>query len=82
MEQVRVYKTKDGQLFDDRTKAEDHELMVNIRGIIQAHVKGTSFTPTEIATLLSKEQDKVFDTLGKYRRTMASIKGSMKRIGN
>lgn len=82
MEQVRVYKTKDGQLFDNRNNAETHELMLNLRGIIQNHVKGTNFTPTEVATILSKEQDKVFETLGKYRRTMASLKAATTRIGN
>ena len=82
MEQVRVFRTKDGQLFDNRINAETHELVLNLRGIIQSQVKGTSFTPTEIATLLAKEQSKVFDTIGKYRRTVASVKASITRIGN
>ena len=81
MQQVKVYKTNDGTLFDNRTKAENHELMLTIRGIIQTHVKGTSFTPTELATIMVKEQDRVFNTLGKYRRTMAALK-SIPRIGN
>jgi hypothetical protein len=81
MEQVRVYKTKDGTLFNDRVAAEQHELMINIRGIIQSHVKGTSFGPTEIATILSNKQDMIFNTIGKYRKTMAGIKGSAARIG-
>ena len=76
MEQIKVFKTKDGQLFQDRSSAETHELMVNIRGIIQNHVKGSSFSPTEIATLIAKEQNKVFDTISKYRRTMGSIKAA------
>jgi hypothetical protein len=81
MEQVRVFKTKDGTLFNDRIAAENHELMINIRGIIQSHVKGQSFTPTEIATILSKEQDNMFATIGKYRKTMAGIKSNAGRIG-
>lgn len=79
MEQVKVYRTKDGELFQDRMSAERHELMINIRGIIQNHVKGNSFSPTEMATLLAKEQDRVFDTIGKYRRTMGSLKGAAKK---
>lgn len=81
MEQIKVYKTKDGTLHQDRASAETHELMINFRGIIQSHVKGTSFSPTEIASILAKEQDNVFQTIGKYRRTMAGIKGNAGRIG-
>ncbi len=82
MEQIKVFKTKDNQLFQDRASAETHELMLTIRGIIQSHVKGTSFTPTEMASLIAKEQDKVFDVIGKYRRTMGSIKAAAtSRIG-
>jgi hypothetical protein len=80
MEQVRVYKTKDGKLFNDRIAAEGHELMINIRGVIQSHVKGSSFTPTVIAEILAKEQDNVFNTITKYRRTMAGIKGNAVKI--
>lgn len=82
MQQVRVFKTEDGTLFQDHASAVTHELMIKIRGIIQSHTRGTSFSPTEIATLIAKEQDKVFDTLGKYRRTMGSIKGAAAKIKN
>jgi hypothetical protein len=54
--------------------------MLTIRGIIQSHVKGTSFSPTEMASLIAKEQDKVFEVLGKYRRTMGSIKGAASKV--
>ncbi len=80
MEQVRVYKTKDGTLFHDRVAAEGHELMINLRGIIQSHIKSGSFTPTEIANLFVKEQDTVFNTITKYRRTMAGIKGNAAKL--
>jgi hypothetical protein len=76
MEHVKVYKTKDGTLHQDRSSAETHELMLNLRGIIQSHVRGTSFSPTEIANILAKEQQSVYDTLGKFRRTMAGIKSN------
>lgn len=80
MEQVRVYKTIDGTLFNDRVAAEGHELMIKLRGIMQSHIKGTSFSPTEIASLLVKEQDNVFNTITKYRRTMAGIKGNATKL--
>lgn len=80
MEQIKVFKTRDNQLFQDRASAETHELMLTIRGIIQSHIKGTSFTPTELATLITKEQDTLFDVLGKYRRTMGSIKAASTRL--
>jgi len=80
MEQVRVYKTIDGTLFNDRIAAEGHELMINIRGIIQSHIKTNSLTPTEVANLFVKEQDKMFNTITKYRRTMAGIKGNAAKL--
>jgi hypothetical protein len=55
--------------------------MIKLRGIIQSHTRSPSLSATEIAQLLTKEQDKVFDTLGKYRRTMGSIKAAATRIG-
>lgn len=76
MEQIKVFKTKDGTLHQNRAEAEKHELMLNFRGLIQSHVRGTSFTPTEIASILASKQQEVYDTLGKYRRTMAGIKGN------
>ncbi len=80
MEQVKVYKTKDGMIHQDRSSAETHELMLNLRGIIQSHVRGTSFSPTEIASILSANHTQVYDTLGKYRRTMAGIKGNSSKV--
>lgn len=80
MKQVKVFKTDDGQTFDDRGRAVTHELMITIRGIIQSHTRGSTFSSTEIATLITKEQDQVFEVLGKYRRTMGSIKGAANKI--
>jgi DNA-directed RNA polymerase specialized sigma54-like protein len=81
MQQVKVYKTDDGTLFQNHGDAVTHELMIKLRGIIQSHTRSPSLSATEIAQLLTKEQDKVFDTLGKYRRTMGSIKAAATRIG-
>jgi DNA-directed RNA polymerase specialized sigma54-like protein len=81
MQQVKVFKTEDGTLFQDHGSAVTHELMIKLRGIIQSHTRSPSLSATEIAQLLTKEQDKVFDTLGKYRRTMGSIKAAATRIG-
>jgi hypothetical protein len=76
MKQIRVYQTKDGQTFNDRITAETHELMIKIRGIIQNHVKGEQFSPTEMAKIMVANQTEVFDIIGKYRRTVASVKGA------
>lgn len=75
MKQVKVYQTRDNQTFVNRLDAENHEFKLNIRALIQSHVKGDSFTPMEIANILSKEHNKLFDTLSKYRKTMATLKG-------
>jgi DNA-directed RNA polymerase specialized sigma54-like protein len=80
MQQVKVYKTDDGTLFQNHGDAVTHELMIKLRGIIQSHTRSPSLSATEIAQLLTKEQDRVFDTIGKYRRTMGSIKGAATKI--
>jgi hypothetical protein len=81
MKEVKMFKTEDGQTFPDKMSATKHELMLSIRGIIQSHVKGISFSPTELATIMAKEQDQVFNTIGKFRRSMGSIKGASNKIG-
>ena len=80
MKQVKSYKTNDGRLFDDRVQAENHELMINIRGFLQSSGKGGSLSATDVATFLAQKQDKVYDIIGKYRRTMASIKGAKTKL--
>lgn len=49
--------------------------MLKLRGIIQTHVTGQSFTPTEVAKIYVANHDKLFDELTKFRRTMAGLKG-------
>lgn len=75
MKQVKVYQTRDNQTFVNRADAETHEFKLNIRALIQQHVKGDSFTPMEIATIFTKEQDALLNTITKYRKTMATLKG-------
>lgn len=75
MKQVKVYQTRDNQTFINRLDAENHEFKLNIRALIQNHVKGDSFTPMQLAEILQKEQEKLFTTLTKYRKTMATLKG-------
>ena len=76
MQQVKSFKTKDGRLFDDRIQAENHELMLNIRGFLQSSGKGGNLTATDVAVFLSQHQNPLYDILGKYRRTMAGIKSN------
>lgn len=80
MKQVRVFQTRDGQTFTDRTIAEQHELMLNLRAIIQKQVNGNSFSSTEIAKIFTDRQDDVFAVIGKHRKTMGSIKAAATRI--
>jgi hypothetical protein len=79
MKLVKVFETKDGKLFNDREVAEKHELMVNIRGFLQSSGKGGNLTATDVATFLAQKQNEVYEVIGKYRRTMASVKGSKAR---
>lgn len=80
MKQIRVYQTRDNTTFTDRVPAEKHELMLNIRSIIQSHVRGESFSPTDLAKLVVAKQDEVFGVISKHRKTMASIKGAATRL--
>jgi hypothetical protein len=80
MKQVKSYETKDGKLFMDRLQAEQHELMLNIRGFLQSSGKGQgSLSATDVATFLMMNQDPLYDILGKYRRTVGGIKSNMNR---
>jgi len=74
MKQVKSFETKDGRLFNDRVQAENHELMINIRGFLQSSGKGGSLSATDVATFLAQKQDNVYNIIGKYRKTMAGIK--------
>jgi len=79
MKQVKSYETKDGKLFTDRLQAEQHELMLNIRGFLQSSGKGQgSLSATDVATFLMMNQDPLYDILGKYRRVVAGVKSSIK----
>jgi hypothetical protein len=79
MKQVKSYETKDGKLFTDRIQAENHELMLNIRGFLQSSGKGGSLSATDVATFLMMNQDPLYDIIGKYRRTVAGVKSNMGR---
>lgn len=80
MKQVKSFETKDGKLFTDRIAAEGHELMLNTRGLIQTKIKTQStFTTTQVAEFIRDNQEEVFQTLQKYRRTMAGIKSNLNR---
>ena len=80
MKQVKSYETKDGKLFTDRLLAEQHELMLNIRGFLQSNGKGQgSISATDVATFLMMNQDPLYDIIGKYRRTVGGIKSNMNR---
>jgi hypothetical protein len=80
MKQVKSYETKDGKLFSDRLQAEQHELMLNIRGFLQSSGKGAgSLSATDVATFLMMNQDPLYDILGKYRRVVGGIKSNANR---
>lgn len=76
MNQIKVFQTKDGTLFHDRGKAESHELMLSLRGLIQTQDRSSTFTPTQMASFITDNQDKIFDNIRKYRNTMNSLKGA------
>lgn len=82
MKQVRVFQTGDGRLFDNREMAEGHELTILIRGVIQSTDRSASFTPTQMAEFISKNQDQIYDVIRAYRARMGSIKAAKTRSGS
>ena len=80
MEQVKSFKTKDGKLFTDRAEAEQHELMITIRGYLQTSGKGGSLSATDVALYLATHQDDIYNLLGKYRRTMAGVNSQKTKV--
>ena len=79
MKQVRAFETKDGKVFNDRVKAENHELMINFRGLLQSQGRGGSLNATDVATVLAKQHEQVYNLISSYRRTMGSIKAAKTR---
>ena len=77
MKQVKSYQTKDGRLFNERTEAENHELMLNIRGFLHTSGRSGNLSSTDVASIIASNQDAVYSILGKYRKTMAGIKSSI-----
>lgn len=78
MKITKMFEASDGTVFkeSDRMKAEEHELMIKLRGIIQTHVRGDSFSPTEIARIFSNKNESVYEVILKHRRTMGGIKSA------
>jgi hypothetical protein len=76
MKQVKSYQTKDNRLFNDRTEAENHELMLNIRGFLHTSGRNGSLSSTDVASIIASNQDAVYAIIGKYRKTMAGIKSN------
>jgi hypothetical protein len=77
MKQVKSYQTKDGRLFNERTEAENHELMLNIRGFLHTSGRSGNLSSTDVASIIASNQDAVYSILGKYRKTMAGIKSAV-----
>jgi uncharacterized phage protein gp47/JayE len=73
MEQVRAFKTDDGQVFTDRGKATGHQLLLDIRGI--ANRSGAK-NKDETILALAKDPEALHQTIQAYRRSMASIKAA------
>ena len=78
MKITRMFEASDGTVFKEteRVKAEEHELMIKFRGLIQTHIRGDSFSPTEIAKIFSQKNESVYEIILKHRRTMGSIKAA------
>lgn len=83
MKQVKVFKTDDGKLFDNHGKAMDHELALNLRGLLQSNRDTVSIDATDpmtiAAKIIAKNQDKFYERIAQYRRSKASLKAAETR---
>ena len=75
MTTIQAFKTSDGTVFpeDQRREAEEHETKIKMKGIIQSSVRGTSFTPGEIADIMIRDIDTVLATLMDFKKTCKRI---------
>jgi NRPS condensation-like uncharacterized protein len=69
IEQVRSYRTSDGNLHGDRAAALTHQYMLDIRGILQSKAgpQTPNFTATQAATIVTQEAEKFYKLTSKYR---------------
>lgn len=78
MKQISVFQTDDGQMFADRAEANEHQLVIDIRGILnRANERSvTRKTPEQI---IASQCDEVFERLKKFRASRGSIKAAAKK---
>lgn len=76
IEQVRSYRTSDGNLHGDRAAALTHQYMLDLRGLLQSNAghNTANFTSTQVASILAKEADKVYKLTYTYRDKIKRIK--------
>jgi len=84
MKQIVAFQTSDKKTFTSRIDAENHEMMIFIRGVVQS--KGISAQPsiTEMAEIIVKNQDAIYARLQKFRRTLQGLEqaAQQKMSGN
>ena len=69
MQTVKTFKTSDGELHEDKVEALQHEFSIELRGLVQSRHSPhkTSFSPSEIASFLSKNHSDVQKVISKYK---------------
>lgn len=74
MKQVTAFQTDDGKMFDDKLKALEHQLSLDVRGIINTgREKGQ-----EAHVAIARAEDNLYTKLQKYRRQRAGLLKSAK----
>ena len=67
MKEVKSYQSLDGQLFTDKEKCFEQDLLISIRGIIQrSGDSSNTITVTEAASRIKNKASEVKDLLDKY----------------
>jgi len=81
MKQTKVYETDDGQTFKDLGRAQQHETMLKLRGVINSAksdrtVPVSSDPATQAATAMVENFDEVKEILLRFGRIRAGAKAA------
>jgi len=74
MKQIIAFQTSDNKTFTDRIEAEEHELMIFVRGVIQSKAQTHETGVTGAASCIARNQDEIYMRLQKHRRTVQGLK--------
>lgn len=83
LEEVKGFKTSDGQVHLDKIKALEHEQKIELRGIFQSANRNLggngTLTTTDAATIVLTNADAIMGVVDTYKRLISQAKGQIQR---